>query len=128
MLIPMTVTVGRFSMDELVEQKKVGQRHRSEQEWQQLLAAWRSSGKTRETWCREQGLSKESLRRWDKRLRGMQADGSLVRLSHESLPQPVDPPAWLRVLPNGQVEILGPLHEEVLRRVLRVIREQPHVR
>ncbi len=115
-------------MEELVEQKRVGRRHRSPGEWQQLLDAWRCSGKTREVWCREQGLSKESLRRWGKRLRGVQTDGSMVRLSHEVTPQPVDPPAWLRVLPDGQVEILGPLNEEVLRRVLRVVREQLHVR
>lgn len=115
-------------MDEGVELKRVGQRHRSALEWQQLLDAWRSSGKSRETWCREQGVSKESLRRWGKRLRGMQSDGSLVRLSREpQLSTPVDPPAWLRVLPDGQVEILGPLQEEVLRRVLRVVREQSHV-
>jgi hypothetical protein len=128
MLIPMTVTVGRFSMDELVEGKKVRYRHRSAQEWQQLLSAWRASGKTRETWCHEQGLSKESLRRWGKRLRAGQPDGALVRLAREPQPRPVDPPAWLRVLPDGQVEILGPLHEEVLRRVLHVVREQAHVR
>jgi hypothetical protein len=128
MLSSMAVMVGRFSVDEVVEQKRPGQRHRSAQEWQQLLAAWHSSGKTRETWCREQGLSKESLRRWGKRLRGVQSDGSLVRLSREAPAQPRDPPAWLRVLPDGQVEILGPLQDEVLRRVLRVVREQLHVR
>ncbi len=115
-------------MDGMVEQRRVGQRHRSAQEWQQLLDAWRASGKTREAWCRDQGLSKESLRRWGKRLRAVQSDGSLVRLSRESQPRPVDPPAWLRVLPDGQVEILGRLHEEVLRRVLHVVREQAHVR
>jgi hypothetical protein len=128
MLNPMTVMVGRFSVDEIVEHKRAVQRHRSAQEWQQLLAAWQCSGKTRETWCREQDLSKESLRRWGKRLRGVQSDGSLVRLSREAPAQPIDPPAWLRVLPDGQVEILGPLQDEVLRRVLRVVREQSHVR
>jgi hypothetical protein len=46
------------------------QRHRSAEEWRRLVSAWRVSAKTRRVWCREQGLSVESLRRWTKRFHG----------------------------------------------------------
>ena len=58
------------------------QRHRSAAEWRRLVSAWKASGKTRRDWCKEQGLSTESLRRWTKRLRGTESKVSLVEIDH----------------------------------------------
>jgi hypothetical protein len=105
---------------------KVRQRHRSAEEWGALVTAWKQSGETRELWCREQGVGKESLRRWTKRLRGMDTSGAFVQIQNAAV---VDnyPPLHLRIRVNGDVELIGEFSEEILRRVLRVAREAMHV-
>ena len=40
------------------------QRHRREEEWRQLIAAWKASGKSRQAWCAEHAVSYDSMRRW----------------------------------------------------------------
>jgi hypothetical protein len=56
------------------------QRHRREEEWRELIAAWKASGKTRRRWCEEHGVGHESMRRWCKRLRGTSADTRFVEV------------------------------------------------
>ena len=107
---------------------KPRQRHRSADEWRELLAAWRQSGKTREAWCREQGVSKESLRRWTKRLNRSETNPSLVELRTSASEVASLPALRLCIRPNGEVELLSEFDEEILRRVLRVAREASHVR
>jgi len=107
---------------------KVRQRHRSADEWRGLLTAWKQSGKTREVWCREQGLSREFLRQWTKRLNRTDASSSLVELRTSASEVATLPALRLCIRPNGDVELVGHFDEEILRRVLRVAREASHVR
>jgi len=101
-------------------------RHRSADEWQELVTAWKRSGKTRALWCQEQGVSAESLRRWGKRLRRMEGNAPLVQIDSrvcaaaQSLMR-------LRIVANGDVELVGEFSEEVLRRVIRLAREAAYV-
>jgi hypothetical protein len=88
-----------------------------------LLAVWKRSGKTREILCREQGVGKESLRRWTKRLRGTDPKVPLVQITGVASVAAKAVPIHLRVLVSGEVQILGEFSEELLRRVLRVMRE-----
>ena len=106
---------------------KVRQRHRSADEWRGLLTAWKQSGMTREAWCREQGVSKESLRRWTKRLNRTDTNASLVELRTGVSEVASLPALRLCIRPNGDVELLGEFDAESLRRVLRVAREASHV-
>ena len=106
---------------------KVKQRHRSAEEWRGLVAAWKQSGKTRELWCREQGVGKESLRRWTKRLRGTDTSPSLVEIKGGVSVVEKYPALHLRIRVNGDVELIGEFSEEILRRVLYVAREAAHV-
>ena len=106
---------------------RVRQRHRSAGEWHGLLTAWKQSGKTREVWCREQGVSRESLRRWTKRLNRSDTNAPLVEVGTGSSVVAQLPAMHLRIRPNGDVELLGEFNEELLRRVLRVAREASHV-
>jgi len=115
-------------MDDKSKGTRTGQRHRSALEWAELLAAWRASGKTQAVWCQQQGLSKESLRRWIKRLRAQGAEHALVHLRREPVADSVEASSWIRVRRNGEVDLLGPFREEVLRGVLRVVSEQADVR
>ena len=103
------------------------QRHRSAEEWRVLVTEWKQSGKTREQWCREQGVGKESLRRWTKRLRG--TDGSAALVEIKGGVAVVDKSLSLHLLIrfNGDVELIGEFNEEILRGVLRVAREAAHV-
>ena len=73
-------------MEQMVESTKVGQKHRSASEWRVLVDGWRSSGKTRDVWCREQGIGRESLRRWSKRLRATDNDRVLIELRRDASP------------------------------------------
>ncbi len=107
---------------------KVRQRHRSADEWRVLLTTWKQSGKTREVWCREQGVSTESLRRWTKRLNRTDTNASLVELRTAGSEVASLPALRLCIRPNGDVELLSEFDEEILRRVLRVAREASHVR
>jgi hypothetical protein len=54
------------------------QRHRREEEWRELVTAWKASGTTRRGWCAERGVSHESMRRWRKRLRDTVAGAGFV--------------------------------------------------
>ncbi len=103
------------------------QRHRSADEWRELIAAWKQSGKTRVIWCREQGIGRESLRRWVKRLRKTELNAPLVQIDSRVSAATQSSPLRLRILANGDVELVGELSEEILRRVLRLTRETAHV-
>ena len=59
---------------------KTKQRHRSAEEWCELVSAWKQSGKPAELWYREQGVGRESLRRWSKRIWGTDKDASCVEI------------------------------------------------
>ena len=51
-------------MEAVVEKAKAGQKHLSASEWRVLIEGWRSSGKTRDEWCREQGIYPSELDKW----------------------------------------------------------------
>jgi len=112
-------------MDEVPVQTK--QRHRSAEEWRQLVSDWKQSGKTRELWCRENKVGTESLRRWTKRLRGTRTEVSFVEIEGAVPITSKSAPMHLRILVNGDVELLGEFSDELLRRVLRVARDAIHV-
>ena len=99
------------------------QRHRSTAEWRELISTWKQSAKTAELWCREQGVGKESLRRWSKRLRETDKDVSFVEIERSAAVHAEATPTHLRVLANGDVELHGEFNAELLRRVLRVVKE-----
>ncbi len=103
------------------------QRHRSAEEWRRLVSAWKVSGKTRRVWCREQGLSVESLRRWTKRFHGSKSTVSLVEISHQNESSSATVSACIRITRDGDIELSGHFGEELLRTVLRVVREPAHV-
>ena len=102
-------------------------RHRSSDEWRELVEAWRQSGKTRKVWCHEHGVSEESLRRWGKRLRRMEIDAPLVQIDSRIFAAAHSSPMRLRVATNGEVELAGEFSEDILRRVIRLAREAAHV-
>jgi hypothetical protein len=114
-------------MEQIVAKVKVHQKHRSASEWRVLVEEWRASGKTRDVWCREQGVGRESLRRWTKRLRATDVDPQLVELHRNSIGQRAPKAGHLRILASGDVELFGEISDELLRRVLRVVREAVHV-
>jgi len=103
------------------------QRHRSAAEWRDLVSAWKQSGKTAELWCRENGVGRESLRRWSKRLRGTDKNVSFVEIKRSTAVHPKVTTTLLRVLASGEVELLGEFNDELLRRVLCVVREAARV-
>jgi hypothetical protein len=103
------------------------QQHRSAVEWRQLVSVWKQSGKPPELWCRENGVGKESLRRWTKRLRGTDKDVAFVQIE-KAVPVAVkSAPMRLRILARGEVELVGEFDDELLRRVLRAARESVDV-
>jgi len=106
---------------------KVRQRHRSATEWRELVSRWKDSGKTRELWCREQGVGRESLRRWTKRLRSAEISAPLVEICTSVSAGATSPTLRLRILTSGEVELVGEFSEDILRRVLRLAREAAHV-
>jgi hypothetical protein len=99
------------------------QRHRSVEEWRTLVAAWRASGKTSFVWCKEQGISRESLRRWKKRLGRSTAEPSMVQIPHAAATTAVR----IRITPEGEVEFSGAVTEEFIRMLLGVMRESVRV-
>ncbi len=99
------------------------QRHRSADEWRQLVSAWKASGKTRRDWCTGQGLSTESLRRWTKRLSGTESKVSLVEIDHRGTHSEAIGETFIRITRDGDIELSGHIGEELLRTVLRVVRE-----
>jgi hypothetical protein len=103
------------------------QRHRSAEEWRRLVSAWKVSGKTRRVWCREQGLNVESLRRWTKRFHGSKSTVSLVEISHQTGAASTKVATGIRITRGGDVELSGHIGEELLRTVLRVVRESARV-
>ena len=110
-------------MESVMEKAKAGQKHRSASEWRVLVKGWGSSGKTRDEWCREQGIGRESLRRWTKRLRRTDAEPVLVELRRDAVGPQKSITAHVRILANGDIELIGEFGEELLRRVLRIVRE-----
>jgi len=108
-------------------QLAITRRRRSEEEWRELISAWRASGKSCRAWSKEQGLSFESLRRWAKRLGGSEDISSVVELRREVPTSKSVDDAYLKVKQDGEVELWGVVSEELLRLVLRVVRETPHV-
>jgi hypothetical protein len=107
---------------------KVKQRHRSAEEWRSLVNAWKNSGKTRETWCHEQGLSRESLRRWTKRVRHSLADAPLVEVPRRPSVARSGPSMQVRITREGEVELVGDFTEELLAILLRAMRQSCGVR
>lgn len=104
------------------------QRHRSAGEWRELVKAWKNSGKTRELWCREQGVGRESLRRWTKRLRHSVADAPMVEVARSASVARSSPSMRVRITREGEVELLGVFTQEVLAILLRAMRESCSVR
>jgi transposase-like protein len=107
---------------------KARQRHRSAEEWRELVNAWKNSGKTREQWCREQGVGRESLRRWTKRLRHSVADAPLVEVSRRPSVAASSPSMRVKITREGEVELLGVFTQEMLAILLRAVRESCGVR
>lgn len=103
------------------------QLHRNAAEWSELIAVWRSSGKTGKTWCQEQGIAYESLRRWMKRLRNSSEKLSFVEIGKASQAIETNEQARVRISIGGEIELYGIISEELLRRVLRVMRETADV-
>jgi len=101
--------------------------HRSAGEWQELVSAWKESGKSRRLWCQEQGVSPESLRRWGKRLRRTEIDAPLVQIDSRVCAAAQSSLVRLRIVANGDVELVGEFSEDILRRVIRLAREAAHV-
>ena len=110
-------------MESVTEKARAGQKHRSASEWRVLVEGWRSSGKTRDEWCREQGVGRESLRRWTKRLRRTDTEPGLVELRRDAVGLQKSITAHVRIMASGDIELLGEFSDEVLRRVLRIARE-----
>jgi hypothetical protein len=103
-------------------------RYRAAEEWRALVSAWKASEKTRRLWCKEQGLSCESLRRWTKRLRSNTEENvSFVEIAHRPPLVGMESTTRVQVNPDGQVELSGAITEELLRCVLRLVREAAHV-
>ncbi|MFA5058170.1 MAG: transposase [Opitutaceae bacterium] len=94
--------------------------------WQKLITDWRSSGRTRRDWCREHGVSYESLRRWIKRVGRTPGGNRLVEVAAAGEAMS----ATIRVhAGDGLVVELPPTSDEkLLGRVLRAVREAGHVR
>jgi hypothetical protein len=90
-----------------------------------LVTAWKQNGKARELWCREQGVGKESLRRWTKRLRGTDTSAAFVQIKGGVSVVDTYQPLHLRIRANGDVGLIGAFSEEILRRVLHVARDLP---
>jgi hypothetical protein len=112
-------------MEQKQENRK--QPRRNAEKWSELIAAWRSSGRTRKAWCQEQGIAYESLRRWVKRLRGSADRLPFVEISKASQALDTTEQARLRVGKDGDIELYGNVSGELLRRVLRVMRETAYV-
>jgi hypothetical protein len=102
------------------------QRHRREEEWRELIAAWKASGTSRRAWCVQHAVSYDSMRRWHKRLRNTVTDAGFVEVQRQ--PQSLEGITMLRVTRQGEVEIRGKLSEELLRCLLRIVWETGHVR
>jgi len=107
-------------------QRTEKQTRRKADQWRQLITEWKSSGMTRRAWCQEQGIAYESLRRWTKRLRSTPGIAKFVEIKG-TLGEAVPSQLRVKVNRNGDVEIYGDLSDEILRRVLRVVREAAHV-
>jgi hypothetical protein len=101
---------------------------RTETQWRELIAAWKASGKTKQTWCRENGVSFESLRRWKKRLGQSDGNPPLVQLLRKPIVLPAETPLRIRVTREGELEITGAISEEIIRSLLRFMREPSRVR
>jgi hypothetical protein len=112
-------------MEQKQESRK--QPRRNADRWSELIAEWRSSGKTRKAWCQERGIAYESLRRWVKRLRGSADRLPFVEIRKASQDPDAAEQARVRVGRRGDIELYGNISEELLRRVLRVMRETADV-
>lgn len=108
--------------------RKRKQIHRSAEQWRDLVAAWRASGKNRRAWSLEQGVSCKRLRRWTKRLRRSVQNAPLVQLSREPSPAAVDETLRVRITREGELELSRAMSEELLRSLPRAMREAAGVR
>lgn len=108
--------------------EKRRQVRRTERQWRELVAAWKASGKSKQAWCGEHGVSYESLRRWKKRLRQSDGNPPLVQLLREPIVLPAETPLRIRVTREGELEITGAISEEIIRSLLRFMREPARVR
>jgi hypothetical protein len=112
----------RTPMSELVT--TVRQRHRSAEEWWTLVEGWRASGKSSSAWCDEQGIGRESLRRWKKRLGARPKEAALVQVPLSAMARGVR----LRITREGEVEFVGVLTAELIGLVVEALRERARVR
>jgi hypothetical protein len=110
-------------MEQAVAESKPRQKRRSISEWRLMLEEWHASGKTADVWCKERGIGRESLRRWGKRLQETDMVPVLVGLHRSPVGSMAPRYGHLRILANGEVELLGEFSDELLRRVLLVVRE-----
>jgi hypothetical protein len=108
--------------------RKRKQIHRTEAQWRGLVAAWKSSGKTKESWARENGVSFESLRRWSKRLRHTAESPAVVELSRKPILRTTEATTRVTITRDGELELSGAISEEILRTLIRLLREPAGVR
>jgi hypothetical protein len=108
--------------------KKRKQIHRTAAQWRELVAAWRASGRTNEAWAHENGVSFESLRRWNKRLRQSPGNSVLVELARKTIPAIPEATMRVTVTREGGLELSGAFSEDILRTLIRLLREPIDVR
>jgi hypothetical protein len=100
------------------------QRHRSADEWRTLVSAWRASGKSSPVWCAEQGISRESLRRWKKRIGQSTCQSGMVELPRAALAIGLR----VKLTRHGELEFSGGLTVELIRVLVGALREPGRVR
>ena len=103
------------------------QRHRCAAQWRELVVAWERSGMSRRSWCAEQGVSAESLRRWAKRLWRSTEDAALVELAKERAPSTSEATIRVKITRSGELELSGPNSEEIIRCLIRAMRDSSDV-
>lgn len=83
------------------KQVAVAERTANQARWEGALSRWRQSGQPLSVWAREQGLSRDALEYWKRRLQAPQ--GGTLTLIPITLPSvsgaPIAPPAQAATLP-----------------------------
>jgi hypothetical protein len=105
------------------------QKRRGADEWQELIADWKSSGKGKRAWCAECGVSCESLRRWAKRLHPNSKHGKFVEVSKPAISVSLGTTGAIRIMMKHDIviELAETAGDELLKRVLAVALEAVHV-
>jgi len=68
-----------------------GKVRRSEEEWREVFARHTESGLGAREFCRKEGISLESFRRWREKLGATAGESAFIRVSAESSSRP----AWM---------------------------------